>query len=109
MARKPLIGHVACGVCNHSAAEVREDKGGRVYSFCPECYGQVFTRDDHRDRLLRARMRPVIEGEATRVDPAPPSVTETAPEPKPQPVTAPKPAPRSILGAIGMRWSDDDE
>ena len=54
--------------------EVKEDKNGKAFAFCPDCATQVFTRNEFRDKRLRENMRPVTV-----------TVTETVPLPKPIP------------------------
>jgi hypothetical protein len=81
-----ILGHVACPICDNASAEVRTDRNDLAYIYCASgCYTQVFTRDKHRDGLLRARMRPVAVVSA--LAPAAP-----APTPVP-PVQAAPPAP----------------
>lgn len=58
MARVQAIGHVECHVCGMDA-EVKNDKHGRAYIFCPECNIQSFTRTDFQSQKLLAKMRPV--------------------------------------------------
>lgn len=83
MPKKEAIGHMECPTCKHVDAEVKEDKNGHAFLFCPDCATQVFTRNPHRDRHMRKNMRPV-------------TVTEPTPEPeqKPEPEPAPAPAPK---------------
>ena len=82
MTKKTPIGHMECPTCKHPDAEVKEDKNGHAFLFCPDCATQVFTRNPHRDRHMRKNMRPV-----TVTEPAPATVT------KPEPPPAPPPAP----------------
>lgn len=72
-----VIGHIDCPVCGHDMP-IKQDKNGQAYGHCAHsCNAQVFTRNDHRDSLLRKRMRAV-------------TVTDTVPEPeKPAPVAVP--------------------
>jgi hypothetical protein len=97
--RKSAIGHITCPTCDHVDAEVKEDKNGHAFIFCPDCNQQLFTRGDHRDAKLRKKMRPV-----TVTDTAPPElpvppvpVSDTKPKetvnPAPVKKTAPVPAP----------------
>lgn len=78
--QKKIIGHIACQVCGHADADVKEDKNGHAFVFCSDCAAQTFTRNDFRDRKLRGRMRPVTV-----------TVTEQ-PAPAVAPVSVPKPA-----------------
>lgn len=78
------IGHIECSVCGHPDAEVKPDKNGHAFIFCPDCAAQTFTRNEYRDRHLRRRMRPVtVTVTGQDEPPAPPAAA---------PVTAPKPA-----------------
>lgn len=77
--QKTIIGHIDCPTCGHADMQVKEDKNGHAFGFCPDCASQLFTRNDFRDKRLRERMRPVTV-----------TVTEPKPaEPPEQPVTAP--------------------
>ena len=93
--KKTVIGHVDCPVCEYDDAQVKEDKNGHAFIFCPDCAAQTFTRNEFRDRRLRARMRPVTVTvtEPLQNEPAAPTVTEqTKPPAKAAPVpAAPKP------------------
>ena len=77
MEKKKVIGHINCPTCGFETMEVKEDKNGKAFAFCPDCATQVFTRNDFRDKRLRENMRPV-------------TVTDTVPLPKPIP-EKPKP------------------
>jgi len=86
-----ILGHVACPICDNASAEVRTDRNDLAYIYCASgCYTQVFTRDKHRDGLLRARMRPIAAAVASSV-PAP--AAAPAPTPPVQPAPAVSPAP----------------
>ena len=92
MASKDVIGHIDCPVCGHEMP-VKADKNGHAYAHCAHsCNAQVFARNDHRDSLLRQRMRPVTvsvtEPVAKKVDPVTVSVTEPDAK-KVEPVTVP--------------------
>jgi len=59
-----ILGYTPCPICPIEA-EVRTDRHGLAYIYCAHgCHTQVFTRDKHRDGLLRARMRPVAAAAA---------------------------------------------
>lgn len=78
---KQIIGHIDCPVCGHEMP-VKADKNGHAYGHCARsCNAQVFTRNDHRDGLLRKAMRPV-------------TVSVPEPEPEPEPAVPPKPEPK---------------
>lgn len=85
MATKKPIGHVACPVCDFPDAQVKEDKNTHAYIHCGDCNAQTFTRNEHRNGKLRARMRPV-----TVTVPEPPAVPVVAPAPAPAPKAAAK-------------------
>jgi hypothetical protein len=107
--KKTAIGHIICPTCDHADAEVKEDKNGHAFIFCPDCNQQLFTRGDHRDAKLRKKMRPVtvtvtdIEQTALPVPAVPPvsvSDTTTKQDAKPAPVkkTGPVPTPAKKAG-----------
>ena len=59
MPRK-LLGHMQCPECDFDEAEVKEDKNGHPYRFCPDCNAQQFTRGDElRIANMFKKMRPV--------------------------------------------------
>lgn len=105
MARKDAIGHIACPECDFDRAEVREDKNGGLYRYCPACSAQYFTCGEAtRERNLRAKMRPVpvtLTEPVTARAPAVP-VTESAP------VTAPAAAaaPAKVSRRVGLLLED---
>jgi len=90
---KQIIGHIDCPVCGHEMP-VKADKNGHAYGHCAHrCNAQVFTRNDHRDSLLRQRMRAVTVTVTASQAPAAPPVTAPAPvQDVPVPATAPAPA-----------------
>ena len=88
MAGKDIIGHIDCPVCGHEAP-VKEDKNGHSYVHCAHrCNAQVFTRNDHRDGLLRKRMRAVTVSDTDTV-----ATPDVKPAPAVPPVSVPKSAP----------------
>lgn len=72
--KKTPIGHVTCPVCDFPDAQVKTDKNEHAYIHCGDCNAQTFTRNEHRNGKLRAKMRPV---------------TVTVTEPPAAPVAAP--------------------
>lgn len=58
MAKSQAIGHVDCHVCGLEA-EIKQDKNGKAYIYCPDCNIQSFTRTEYQSNKLLARMRPV--------------------------------------------------
>lgn len=119
---KFAIGHVACPICGHAGAEVKEDKNSRAYIHCKfECSWQGITRNDYQSDQLKARMTPVaapvtVPTVTVQEPVAPKAPTATAPAPRPPgaakapaapakpaaPATTPAPAPakRSWLTPI---------
>lgn len=90
-----VIGHIDCPVCGHEMP-VKQDKNKHAYGHCAHrCNAQVFTRNDHRDSLLRQRMRPVTVTDTVTApkadEPGPVAVPVFVP-PVPTPAPAPKPA-----------------
>jgi hypothetical protein len=94
MSKTPtIIGHSPCPICPNTNAEVRLDRNELAYIYCANgCYTQVFTRDKHRDGLLRARMRPMAAAVQATLDPAP-GPTPPAPGTVPLPTARPAPTP----------------
>lgn len=78
-----VIGHIECKTCGFGDAQVKVDKNGNAYGFCPDCTQQWLTHGGEKDKKLRARMRPVS---VTVTEPA-----VTAP-PVPLPTEAPVPS-----------------
>ena len=76
MIEKAVLGHINCPVCDFEEMHIKEDKNGKAFAFCPDCAAQVFSRNEHRDRKLREKMRPV---------------TVTVPLQEKKPVTVPVP------------------
>lgn len=73
-----ILGYTPCPICPIEA-EVRTDRHGLAYIYCAHgCHTQVFTRDKHRDGLLRERMRPVAAAVASPA-PAPAAAPASAP------------------------------
>lgn len=63
MARGELIGLTDCPECGFDSAEVRPDKSGAPYRFCPDCTAQYFSRGvPHKVKNLLAKVRKVEEG-----------------------------------------------
>lgn len=84
------IGLCKCPECDNENAEVKPQRNGLVYRFCPGCKAQYFPRTPETSDRLRAKMRP-----DTVTDTAPAAPSAPVEEVKPQPVPAPMPkAPR---------------
>jgi len=96
MAKRELLGHAKCPECGFDLAEVKAQKNGMLYRWCPDCEAQFFPRKAAASDRLRAQMSPVTVTEPEPVkkdEPAP--VTLPAPEPKNK-----KPSPGFSLGAL---------
>jgi hypothetical protein len=106
MARKDAIGHMDCPECGFDRAEVRADKNGGLYRYCPACSAQYFTRGETtREKNLRAKMRPVpvtVTEPVTGRAPAVP-VMESAPVAAPVPAAA---APAKVSRRVGLLLED---
>lgn len=89
---KEIMGHVDCPVCGHAHAQVKEDKSGNPFIFCPvrDCSTQVFTRREFQKQALLSRVRPVsVPVTVTDTEKKPEKeasvpVTDTAPPPLPK-------------------------
>lgn len=58
MAKKEVVGHMTCPECDFPDAEVKADKNGNLYRYCPECSAQYMTHGrPHKVENLKARMR----------------------------------------------------
>lgn len=57
MARGELIGLMDCPECGFVEAEVRPDKSGHAYRFCPDCTAQYFSRGGEKEKALLAKVR----------------------------------------------------
>lgn len=61
MARGELLGLCNCPECGFPDAEVRPDKSGSPYRFCPDCTAQYFSRGNEQKKanlLKQIRKRP---------------------------------------------------
>ena len=89
MAKREVLGTMACPCCDHERAEIKAQKcGEKLYLFCPECNAQVFARTEAQAAKMRRALAPK---EATKVAPDPEKgVPKTDPE-KGVPKTEPAP------------------
>jgi hypothetical protein len=89
---KSLLGLMKCPECGFNDAEVKADKSGQPYRFCPECTAQYFTRGGVKAKNMLAAMRPLQP------------VTVTIPaSPQPaaaQPDTASPPSPKKRASCL---------
>ena len=77
MARGALIGLCDCPECAFPDAEIRPDKGGAPYRYCPDCYAQYFSRGaPHKVKNLLAKIRAMA---AEISPPTPPIIAAIVP------------------------------
>lgn len=90
------IGHMRCPECDVDGAEIKRDKSGHPYRYCPDCNAQYFTRGDPRRvaNLLR-KMTPAPAAAAAEAVPATPAPAHSAKGAETLPAPAPKPARKS--------------
>ncbi len=86
--RGKLIGLMTCPTCRFPDMEVRLDKNGNPYAFCPDCTQQMLTHGGRRGELMRENMRP-LPSEDEPAEPEPEPVAEASPEPEPEPEPEP--------------------
>jgi hypothetical protein len=88
-----VLGHCTCPECDFPDAEIKKDKNGYPYRYCPDCNVQTFSRNKPKvAAAMLAKMRPLAGNSNSQEKPAP------APAPK-----APAPAPKKAgfdLGAL---------
>jgi hypothetical protein len=86
--QKEIIGHMDCPVCLFKDGQIKNDKNGHAFFFCPDCNTQIFTRNAHRDHHLRKRMRPVsvtvTETKPVQTEQTKPPVAANTPPAKPK-------------------------
>jgi len=87
MPKRELIGHLPeCPLCGPGfEMEVRLDKNGHPYAWCPDCTVQILTHGGHRAEKMRARMKPVEASQPEPEPPAPAAPAQPVPEPEPEP------------------------
>lgn len=93
MAKKRVMGVMACPECGFPDAEVKEQKNGLLYRFCPECNAQYFPRTVEASGRLAAQMVPVTVTDAQEVEPV-------KGEPEREPEKNPASRARFNLGAL---------
>lgn len=81
--KKEILGTLACPECGHDAAEVKQQKNGLPYRYCPECDAQYFPRTTAAGNRLWAKIGRDSEGGR--------SVTVTEARANSEPVALPKP------------------
>lgn len=62
MAKAQPLGHMTCPECGFPDAEIKADKNGNPYRYCPDCSAQYMTHGrPHKVANLQARMRPIAK------------------------------------------------
>jgi hypothetical protein len=98
MARAAAVGMLSCPICDFPEAEVRQDKNGHLYLFCPDCNAQIFTRGCQvKERGLRMKMRPVAVAVAAAVEEIEEGGPVVDPEDLPTALPSPKPEKRRLI------------
>lgn len=57
MAKKEIIGLMVCPECGLEGAEVKRQKNGLLYRYCPDCDAQYFPRTQAASDLLAAKLK----------------------------------------------------
>lgn len=68
MAKQKPVGFMVCPECGLEGAEIKTQKTGLLYRWCPDCNAQYFPRTEQASERLRARMMPA-EGGAVAAPP----------------------------------------
>lgn len=88
MARAAAVGNLDCPVCDFKDGEIRPDRNGHLYFYCPDCNAQIFTRGCQvKEGGFRRKMRAIaaaVEQVAQEVK----AEEKPEPEPKPEPKAA---------------------
>lgn len=84
---RDVLGTMRCPECGHDAAQVKEQKNGKPYRYCPECDAQYFARSDAAAAALLAKIgrAPKLadeQGAAPAAKPAAPAAPAAAPAAK---------------------------
>lgn len=81
MARAEALGHMTCPECDFPDAEIRQDKNGNLYRYCPDCSAQYMTHGKpHKVSNLKSKMRAIVVTVKAAVDAVPESLD---PDPAP--------------------------
>ncbi len=67
--RGELIGHIDCPTCGFPEMEVRPDKNGNPYAWCPDCTQQILTHGGERAEKMLARVRKIGQKETPAAEP----------------------------------------
>lgn len=83
--KKEILGTMKCPECGHDAAEVKAQKNGLPYRYCPECDAQYFARTTAAaDRLWLKIGQSTQGGRSVTVTEAGPVASPPAALPKPK-------------------------
>lgn len=97
MAKREIVGVMICPECGMTGAEVKRQKNGLLYRYCPECNAQYFPRTEDASARLGAKCGAVSVTDNTKGGGKPESGTgaarpvEAAPPTEPKPEAKPKP------------------
>lgn len=75
---REIIGLVDCPECGLSGAQIKLQKSGLAYRFCPDCAAQFFPRSEAESKRLLSKIPVTGTGAAAVVEP----VTEAKPAAK---------------------------
>lgn len=78
-----VLGLCTCPECDFPDAEIKEDKNGHPYRYCPDCNVQTFSRGEpKRAQNMLKKMRPLPgNGNTEPAAPAAKPVTNNPPPP----------------------------
>lgn len=91
---REVLGTMVCPECGQPHAQVKAQKNGKPYRYCPECDAQYFARSDLAAAALLAKVGKTAPAPAAApAAPAPEPAAKAKPAAKPAAKTAPAPAP----------------
>jgi Zn-finger nucleic acid-binding protein len=80
---KEIVGLMNCPECGLEGAQVKRQKNGLAYRFCPDCAAQYFPRDEAASNRLLSKIKPVtVTAEIETPGPVTKTETETKPAKK---------------------------
>lgn len=91
MAKREVLGVMACPECGHPDAEVKVQKNGLVYRFCPECNAQYFPRTVDASARLLAKVGGAVTDTGTDTGKGGQAASVAAPAVPEKPIPLPKP------------------
>lgn len=83
MAKREVLGLVDCPECGMSGAEVKAQKNGLAYRWCPECNAQYFPRTEEASARLLAKVGASVQVSDTGAAEVPRPAAKVAPVPIP--------------------------